>query len=194
MTDPAGDDLTAPIDGDGVRLVLIPPAVLRAVDARPADQPAGPVDWPGTGPISAELARSMPAGLRLRQAEADPQVAAWLIRGLVVDDPASPTGLRVVGHVGGHDQPDARGTVEAGYTVAVAERRRGLATAGVRAWFAWARCHGATGARLSITEDNAASLAIAGRLGLVPTDRVWDEEDQVWERVFTGSLLGSHPA
>src|SRR4051812_16532371 len=100
MTDATDEDRSLPIEGPGLRLVLVPPAVLLAASA--AD---GPVDWPGVGSISEELAVAMPASMRIRQAEADPAVAAWLIRGIVVDDAAAPTGQRVVGHLGGHDRP-----------------------------------------------------------------------------------------
>ncbi|QXC59788.1 GNAT family N-acetyltransferase [Aquihabitans sp. G128] len=187
MTDAAADDLTAPIEGTGLRLVLVPAAVLLA-----ASEAEGPVDWPGVGTISEELAVAMPAAMRIRQAEADPSVAAWLIRGIVVDDAASPTGLRVVGHLGGHDRPDGDGMVEVGYTVAAADRGRGLATEGARTWFAWAHRHGATTARLSIVPTNAPSIAIAARLGLKPTERVWDDDDQVWEQVFEAALPLDH--
>ena len=130
----------------------------------------------------------MPATRRLLQIEADPGVAGWLIRGIVVADPATETGRRLAGHLGGHDRPDDHGMVEIGYTVGAADRGRGLATAAARAWFAWAGALGATIAQLSIEPTNAQWLAVAGRLGLTETDRVWDEDDQVWEVVLTGPL------
>ena len=107
---------------------------------------------------------------------------------MVVPDPASPTGRRVVGHVGGHDRPDDEGIVEAGYTVAEAERGRGYATEAAAGWFAWAHGRGARRARLSTTEDNAASQAVIDRLGLTWVARAWDEDDQVWEDVFEADL------
>lgn len=185
-------DPAAPIEADGFRLVLVPADVLeavgRATERAEAGAGDGSVEWPGVGPIAAELASSMPAAMRLRQIEADPTQAAWLIRGIVVPDPTSPTGARVAGHLGGHGPPDDHGTVEAGYTVAVADRGRGLAGRGAAAWFAWAASRGATTARLSIEPGNGSSLAIAHRLGLVAVDRVWDEDDRVWELVHTAPL------
>jgi len=141
--DPIADP-SAPIATGRSRLVLIPEAVLRAV----VDRAGGEVHWPGVGPVAAELAMAMPAARRLRQIEADPDVAAWLLRGIVVEDPTSPTGRRVAGHLGGHDRPDADGMVEVGYTVAAGDRGRGLAGAGAAAWFAWAHRRGARTAQL----------------------------------------------
>jgi len=188
MTHTPTDDLGDPIVASGLELVLIPPDVLVAASATDGE----PVPWPAVAPISTELAASMPAGLRLRQAEADPSVAAWLIRAIVVEDPAAPGRRRVVGHLGGHGRPDADGVAEAGYTVAAADRGQGLATAGVRAWFAWAHRHGARTAQLSIDPANGPSNAIAARLGFRPVERVWDEDDQVWEQVFRTPLPLDH--
>lgn len=174
-----------PIVGDGFELVVVPGEVLEGIDACGG---RGEVAWPGIGPIAAELVATLPAGLRRRQLDAEPALAPWLVRGIVVVDGSSPTGRRVAGHLGGHDRPGARGMVEVGYTVAAADRGRGLATAAARAWFAWAHAHGARTARLSTTDDNAASLAVIGHLGLEPVGRVWDEDDQAWEAVFEAPL------
>ncbi|MEJ7584755.1 MAG: GNAT family N-acetyltransferase [Acidimicrobiales bacterium] len=178
------DDLSAPIVAERLRLVLIPADVLRAV----TEQSDAAVEWPGVGAIASELTATMPAGMRARQIEADPDVAAWLLRGIVVSEPASTTGRRVAGHLGGHDRPDPSGMVEVGYTVAAADRRQGLAREGAAAWFAWAHRHGARTAQLSIEPGNAPSLAVARHLGLRGTRRVWDEDDQVWELVLTATL------
>lgn len=190
---PTASDLAAPIPTGRFELVLIPGEVLLAITEVPGAAGAGDgsepgVDWPGVGPISAELTTTIPAVLRLGQARADAAVAPWLVRGIVAPDPDTPTGHVVIGHLGGHGPPDEHGAVEIGYTVAEAWRRRGVATECARAWFAWAHGHGATRARLSTTDDNAASLAIAARLGLAPTGRMWDDDDQVWEQVFEGDL------
>lgn len=187
---PMTDDATAPIDpGDPIvtaRLTLevIPAEVLTTISVPGPDR----VGWPGVGRIPVELCATMPAAMRLRQIEADPSVAAWLVRGIMVDDPTSPTGRRVVGHLGGHDRPDGTGTVEAGYTVAETDCGRGYATEAATAWFAWAHANGARRARLSTTAENDPSLAVIRRLGLTPTERVWDDDDQVWEQVFEADL------
>lgn len=189
--DPGPMDPGDPIVTRRLSLEVIPDEVLTAAAMRTGDE----VEWPGVGPILVELCSTMPASIRLRQAEADPAVAAWLIRGIVVDDPSTPTGRRVVGHLGGHDRPGPDGTVEIGYTVAAADRGRGIASEAARAWFAWAHRLGARRARLSTTEDNVASLAIAARLGLEPVGRLWDDDDQVWEVVHEAGLpLGATPA
>jgi len=179
------DDLAAPITSSRLRLVVVPPETLLAIsELGPHDE----VTWPGVGPVARELAETMPASMRIRQAESDPEIAAWLIRGIVVDDPSSDTGVRLIGHIGGHDRPDQHGMVEVGYTVAEAERGRGVATEAARAWFGWAHRHGASVARLSIEQRNAASIAIARRLGLHAGEQIWDEDDQVWEVVFEAPL------
>lgn len=182
----------SPVEGDGFSLVLIPADVLRAAtvagERAAAGVSDGSVDWPGVGVIVAELVSAMPAAMRLRQVEAEPSQAAWLIRAIVVPEPASPTGVRVAGHLGGHGPPDEHGVVEVGYTVAAADRGRGLAGRGAAAWFAWAERRGATAAQLSIEPGNAPSLAVARRLGLQTVDRVWDDDDQVWELVHRAAL------
>ncbi len=177
---PDADD---PIRTARMELVVIPRRVLASMAEREGD-----VDWPDVATVSAELVATLPAGLRHRQLEGDPDVAPWLVRGMVVPDPTSPTGRRVVGHVGGHDRPDVHGIVEAGYTVAEADRGRGYATEAAAGWFAWAFARGARRARLSTTDGNAASRAVIARLGLTWVARVWDEDDQVWEDVYEADL------
>lgn len=191
--------------GPRVRLVVMPVEVLEraaaaqqvararhgaGIDGEEAEPDA--VDWPGVGPISGELVAGVPAGMRLEQLADEPELRAqlmeWLVRGIVVDDPTTPTGRRVIGHLGGHGLPDERGVVEIGYTVAAADRRQGYAVEGARAWFDWAHSRGAAGARLSTTPDNLASRAIARNLGLVEVGGQWDEGDQCWELVHEGPL------
>lgn len=187
----AADDLSAPIVTDRLLLPVVPPDVLHAI-VETSDDDA--VTWPGVGPVAKELAETMPAFRRLRQADGDPGVLPWLARGMVMADPASPTGVRLVGHIGGHGRPDANEMVEAGYTVAAADRGQGLATEAARAWFGWAHANGARRARLSFVPENAASAAIARHLGFEVCDRVWDEDDEVWEMVSEADLpLGSPP-
>lgn len=152
------------------------------------DPTSGPAWWPGIGPVADELVSTLPAALRLGQLRADPSVRPWLVRGIIAPDPTNASGRAVIGHIGGHGAPGADGSVEIGYTVAEPWRRRGVATEAALAWFAWAHHQGARRARLSTTDDNAASLAIAGHLGLEPIGRVWDDHDQVWEAVFEADL------
>lgn len=175
-----------PIPGFGLDLVLVPPHLLQAVVAWAEGDDDLP--WPDVAPVPAELAPSIPAARRLAQLAGYPTEAPWLVRAIVVPDPSAPDGRAVVGHLGGHGPPDDRGFVEVGYTVAAAARGHGLATEAARAWFGWAHRHGATGARISTTTDNRPSLALAARLGLLATGRVWDEDDQVWELVHEAPL------
>lgn len=185
MTGVPSDDLAAPITTTRLRLMVVPSETLRAIsELGPDDE----VIWPGVGPVPRQLAETMPASMRIRQAEADPAIAAWLIRGIVVDDPSSDTRARLIGHIGGHDRPDEHGMVEVGYTVAEADRGRGVATEAARAWFGWAHRHGGRVARLSVERSNAPSVAIARRLGLRAGEEIWDEDDQVWEVVFEAPL------
>ncbi|HEY4377984.1 MAG TPA: GNAT family N-acetyltransferase [Acidimicrobiales bacterium] len=190
-------DSDAPDDiaGARVRLIVVPVEVLGLVAeakfvAKATGGRAQPVDleWPGVGMIPGEVVASMPAEMRLEQLAEDPTLRAWLLRGVVVADDASPTGSRIVGAVGGHGAPDENGAAEIGYTVASAERRNGFATEAGRAWFGWATANGAGLARLSIAADNGASLAVARKLGLVEVGSAWDERDQRWELVHEGPL------
>lgn len=110
--------------------------------------------------------------IRLAQAAADPAHAYWVARAAVAD------GGVVVGHAGFHGPPDVEGTVEVGYTVDPAHRRRGYARAMVRALLDWAREEeGVRRVRASISPDNAASLATIRGFGFERTGEQWDEED-----------------
>jgi len=185
MTHNPSPDLAEPITTERFRLEVVPPDVLRAISEIGSDEE---VEWAGVGPVPRALAATMPASLRIRQAEADPTVSCWLIRGIVTTDPTSATGVRLIGHIGGHDRPNPDGMVEAGYTVAAADRGHGVATEAARAWFGWAHRHGGKIARLSIEPSNAPSVAVARNLGLRPGVQLWDEDDQVWEMVFEAPL------
>lgn len=184
----AADDHAAPIETDRLELVLLPTVLLGAITDAATGSSLGAIEWPGVGPLEAALLVTIPAALRLGQIRANPEVQPWLVRGIVARDANSSTGRVAIGHIGGHGPPGADGSVEVGYMVAAGWRRTGIATEAAVAWFEWAHRHGARRARLSTTDDNAASLAIARRLGLVHVDRVWDDDDQVWEQVFEADL------
>jgi len=171
------------IVAERLRLVIVPRSVLEAAAAT-----GHGVHWPGIGAVSDELVATMPCTQWLARLDADPGVARWSARGIVIGDPDSPTGHRLVGHAGGHGRPDAEGRAEAGYTLAADERGKGIATEAVRAWFDWAHRLGARTARVSIADGNAPSSRLAARLGLTPVDRVWDEDDAVWETVLEAPL------
>jgi [ribosomal protein S5]-alanine N-acetyltransferase len=119
--------------------------------------------------------------LRLGQLIGAPEQAPWLIRAVLAPDGT------VVGHAGCHGPPDGRGMVEVGYEIAPEHRRRGYARGAVEALLAFAREHGATVARASISPDNAASLALVAALGFVRTGEQVDEIDGL-ELVFERQL------
>lgn len=111
--------------------------------------------------------------VRLAQAAEDPSSAHWVARAAVAEP-----GGQVVGHAGFHGPPDECGTVEVGYTVDPAFRRRGYARAMVRALLAWARNEeGVRTVRASIGPGNEASLATIRPFGFERTGEQWDEED-----------------
>jgi ribosomal-protein-alanine N-acetyltransferase len=110
--------------------------------------------------------------LRLGQLIGEPASKPWLVRA-VVPRP----GRRAVGHAGFHGQPDADGMVEVGYRIVPAHRRRGYARAALTGLLDFAREHGATRARASISPGNAASLALAASFGFERAGEQWDERD-----------------
>lgn len=111
--------------------------------------------------------------VRLAQAVEDPSSPHWVARAAVAEP-----GGQVVGHAGFHGPPDESGTVEVGYTVDPAFRRRGYARAMVRALLAWARGEeGVRTVRASIGPGNEASLATIRPFGFERTGEQWDEDD-----------------
>ena len=118
-------------------------------------------------------------GLRQAQLRADPALVPWLYRAAV----ERATGV-VVGKVGFHNGPDADGTVEIGYRVGPAFRRRGYATEMAAGLLTWARDKGARRCLASTSPDNVASQVIIDRLGFVRTGEQMDEVDGL-EWVYT---------
>ena len=111
--------------------------------------------------------------IRLKQVAEDPVSIEWIARAAV--DAGTE---RVVGHVGFHGPPDERGMVEVAYSVDPEYRRRGYATAMLRAALRWAaQAPGVTVVRASISPDNAASLATLRPFGFEHVGEQWDEED-----------------
>jgi RimJ/RimL family protein N-acetyltransferase len=122
--------------------------------------------------------------LRLSEIRGDPATARWFARGIVL-----PAGEErpLAGHIGFHGPP-RDGTLELGYTVFEPWRRRGIATEAAGAMMDWGRReHAITRYRLSVSPDNAPSLAMAQRLGFVQTGEQWDDEDGL-EYVFERTL------
>ncbi|GAB2692174.1 GNAT family N-acetyltransferase [Nocardia thraciensis] len=110
---------------------------------------------------------------RGRQAREDPACTAW-VTGAVVDVPRQLT----VGMAGYHAPPDDTGTVEVGYAIDPAHRRRGYARAALEALLRRAgEDPRIRTVRASISPGNTASYRLASRYGLVEVGRQWDEED-----------------
>jgi RimJ/RimL family protein N-acetyltransferase len=163
-----------PPDGDRpiVRIVHLTAAALRALaegDLAAANA-ASPV------PLSDHLAGPEHRGTwrrRSRQADQDPASAAW-ITGIIWDERRR----LAVGRAGFHGPPDDAGTVEIGYAVDPAHRRRGYARAALETLLARAaREPGVRTARVSIRPDNEASRRLAAQYGFRRVGEQWDDED-----------------
>lgn len=117
--------------------------------------------------LGAEVPSDLPDDLehflahRIPDLASDPTIQPWLGRTMVW---THPDGRReAIGTIGFHGPPDADGRVEIGYRVALAFRRRGIATEAVRALLAWAEAEqGIHRFRASVSPGNVASLAIIG--------------------------------
>jgi GNAT superfamily N-acetyltransferase len=84
----------------------------------------------------------------------------------------------LVGRIGFHAPPDARGALEIGYAVEPAHRRRGYATEAVAAMLAWAeREHAIRHFVASVSPTNVPSLAVVKKFGFTQTGTQWDDED-----------------
>jgi RimJ/RimL family protein N-acetyltransferase len=159
-----------------IRFVELPPAALDALIA--ADLPAASAA--AGHPLSDYLVSERWLWqLRRDQIARDPGSARWIARAAV----AEPGGA-VVGHGGFHGPPDADGTVEVGYSVDPAYRRRGYAKAMLAALLERARAEPAVRVvRASISPDNVASLATIAGFGFVRVGEQWDQQDGL-ELVF----------
>lgn len=110
---------------------------------------------------------------RARQADEDPASPAW-VTGVIWDDDR---GL-AVGRAGFHGPPDTSGTVEIGYAVDPAHRRRGYARAALEALLARAaREPDVRTVRVTIAPDNEASIRLALPYGFAEVGEQWDDED-----------------
>lgn len=110
---------------------------------------------------------------RSEQAGQDPASAAW-VTGVIWDEQEQVA----VGRAGYHGPPDESGMVEIGYAVDPAYRRRGYARAALEALLQRAaREPRVTTVRVTISPDNAASLALASQYGFAEAGEQWDAED-----------------
>jgi RimJ/RimL family protein N-acetyltransferase len=120
--------------------------------------------------------------LRLRRDQIGqaPGYQQWLIRAIVL----AGDGRTMVGHIGFHGPPQIVGRAELGYSVVADQRRRGYAIEAARTLMDWAaREHDIRRFFVSIAPDNAASLAMAAKLGFARVGEQIDEEDGL-EYVF----------
>jgi len=117
---------------------------------------------------------------RAEELRAEPDLRPWLLRAIVLR-----AERRMVGHIGFHTRPGqpyldalAPGGVEFGYTVFPADRRRGYAREACLALMDWAYLvHGVTRFVVSVSPDNAPSLALVRGLDFEKVGAHVDEED-----------------
>ena len=117
--------------------------------------------------------------MRFNQWHADPAYGPWSIRAITL----KATG-EIVGNMNCHAKPmlfeyhGERGqAVEMGYTVFEPWRRQGIAFEAVKAIMDWAAFQGVRWVILSISPENAASLALARKLGAQQIGSQIDEHD-----------------
>lgn len=116
----------------------------------------------------------------LEQLEADSLYRPWSSRAVIL-----PGENRMIGHVRFHTRPDpdylqkyVRNAVEFGYRIFGNDRGKGYASEAVGAIMDWARdTHGISQFVLSISPDNAPSLAIARKFGFVKVGEEMDDVD-----------------
>ena len=169
------------------RLDLIPfsPAVIRAAldgDHLKVGQLLG-VSVPTTWEAPREFLE-----LRLRELEASPALQPWLMRGISLRS----EGL-LIGDIGFHSEPvmspaPSPKSVELGYSVLEAWRRRGFAREAIEGLIQWARDrHQVHRFVLSISPENHPSQALASKLGFRKIGSKIDEVDgleEIFERII----------
>lgn len=115
------------------------------------------------------------AAIRLSDLAADPDYLPWSLRAILL----KPAG-RFVGYFNFHSRPNpdylraalapeiAQGAVELGYFVLPECRRQGIAEEAARGMMDWAAAtHGISRFIVSISPDNAPSVAMARKLGFI---------------------------
>lgn len=120
------------------------------------------------------------ADVRLKDLQADPDYLPWSLRVMALKP-----SLRFAGHFNFHTKPNADylkelapGAVEMGYFVLPEFRRQGLAEEAALGMMDWAaRIHNVTRFVVSISPDNAPSVAMARKLGFARIGSHIDEED-----------------
>lgn len=157
-------------------LATLPEAALRAIDeGRLAE--AG--DQVGCNLLDFPTDHRDIVQMRLSDLDRDPDYLPWSLRALCLKPD-----LRFIGYFNFHSRPDpeylrdlAPGAVELGYFILPEFRRRGLAEEAALAMMGWAaREHGIRRFIVSISPDNAASMAMARKLGF---SRIGGHQDEI---------------
>jgi [ribosomal protein S5]-alanine N-acetyltransferase len=170
----------APIASDRLDLIPLPLEFHRyalAGDAAAAGRVIGL-------PVTPELLGAVPSRFRFEQLLRDPRELPYLVRAMVLRD-AEP---RIVGAIGFHEPPDARGRAEVGYGVLAADRRRGFAREALLALTDWGLAEGGVATCVaSVSPHNTPSLSLIASLGFEKVGEQWDDEDGL-EHVFERPL------
>jgi len=154
--------------GPRLDLVLVTVEQLLARDASDGPVPLGFAD-----PHDVLRPDRSPLHHRVPQVLADPAVNPWLVRLAVLRDSGE-----IVGLVGFHDRPDARGMVEIGYGVLPGHRRRGLAREMAMTMWSYAASRPDVRVlRATVDPGNGASRAVIEGAGLVHVGEQIDPED-----------------
>jgi ribosomal-protein-alanine N-acetyltransferase len=138
-----------------------------------------PNDFPSTQTERVDGKGDLLPFLRFRrdQLRKDPDRYPWSLRAIV-----RRTDRRMIGFVNFHGPPGvndvgAEDAVELGWSVFLAERRKGYATETAIALMDWAlRVHGIRRFISATTPDNVASLRVHDKLGFQPTGEIVDGE------------------
>jgi RimJ/RimL family protein N-acetyltransferase len=120
------------------------------------------------------------AGVRLKDLTNDPSYLPWSLRAMALKP-----GLNFAGHFNFHAKPGADylkelapGAAELGYFVMPGHRRQGLAEEAALAMMDWAnQVHGVSRFVISISPQNAPSIAMARKLGFAKIGSHIDECD-----------------
>lgn len=171
------DVVPAPVASRRLVLTVLPPAALSAIVANRLDEASGIAGCDVAGFPADE--RGI-AALRLNDLDRDPLYLPWSLRAICLE-PAR----RFVGYFNFHSRPDpdylrdlVRDAVELGYFILPEFRRQGLAEEATLAMMDWAaRTQGISRFVVSISPDNAPSVAMHAKLGFKRIGGHVDEVD-----------------
>ena len=174
------------ITTERLRLVPVPPAAMRFFLERRRDEALALL---GVA-IPDEFASRTDDGffqIQLDRMKEAPDDRDWMVRLMVLK--TAPT---AIGNIGFHGPPAVVGRAELGYTVFAPWRRRGYAIEAIKAMLDFAASRGTSSVFLSVSPNNAPSLALAERLGFRQVGVQEDEVDGT-ELVFELTLSAAAP-